>query len=84
MWQKSNPALGTIKKIEDLQEKVKRAAQSPKELNGLLTKDFNVICNTSAAWLSFEDINNPATFELSKFKGCYALGGVDLSIARVC
>ena len=82
MWQKSNPALGTIKKLDDLREKVKRASQSPKELNGLLTKDFNVICNTSAAWLSFEDINNPETFELSKFKGCYALGGVDLSISR--
>lgn len=82
MWQKSNPALGSIKKIDDLREKVKRAAQSPKELNGLLCKDFNVICSSSAAWLSFEDINNSATFELSKFKGCYALGGTDLSVSR--
>ncbi len=82
MWQKSNPALGAIKKLDDLKEKVKRAAQSPKELSGLLTKDFNIICNTSSAWLTFEDIENKATFELSKFKGCYALGGVDLSINR--
>ena len=81
-WIKSNPALGVIKRLDDLQSKVKRAAQSPQELNGLLTKDFNVICNTSAAWLSFEDINNPATFELSKFQGAYAIGGVDLSICR--
>ena len=82
MWQKSNPALGVIKRLDDLQAKVKRAAQSPQELNGLLTKDFNLICNTSAAWLSFEDIDNKATFELSKFKGSYAIGGVDLSICR--
>ena len=81
-WIKSNPALGVIKKIDDLQSKVKRAANSPQELNGLLTKDFNIICNTSSAWLSFDDINNTATFHLAQFKGAYAIGGVDLSICR--
>ena len=81
-WIKSNPALGTIKRLDDLQDKVQRAAQSPQELNGLLTKDFNVICNTSSAWLSFEDIDNKATFDLAQFKGAYAIGGVDLSICR--
>lgn len=82
MWQKANPALGTIKKVEDLKAKVKRAAESPKELNGLLTKDFNVICNTSQAWLSFEDIRNDAVFDLTRFKGKYALGGVDLALTN--
>jgi phage terminase large subunit-like protein len=79
-WIKSNPALGTIKKVEDLRAKVKRAAESPKDLNGLLCKDFNIITNTNRAWLTFEDIKNPAKFELSKFKGLYAVGGVDLSL----
>ena len=81
-WIKSNPALGTIKRLDDLQSKVKRAANNPQKLNGLLTKDFNVICNTAQAWLTFDDINNPATFELSKFKGSYAIGGVALSICH--
>lgn len=81
-WIKANPALGTIKKIEDLRAKVKRAAQSPKDLTGLLTKDFNVICNTGAAWLTFEEIENKAKFDLAQFKGKYAIGGVDLSMAR--
>jgi len=81
MWQKANPALGTIKKIEDLQAKVKRAAQSPKDLTGLLTKDFNIICNNNATWLLFEEIENKATFDLTQFKGKYAIGGVDLSMA---
>jgi phage terminase large subunit-like protein len=82
MWIKANPALGTIKKVEDLKSKVKRAAQSPKELTGLLTKDFNVICNTNSAWLLFDEIKNDATFDLSQFKGKYGIGGVDLSMAR--
>lgn len=80
MWQKANPALGSIKKIEDLQAKVKRAAQSPQDLTGVLVKDFNIIENQAAAWLTFEDLNNTETFNLEDFKGYYAVGGADLSI----
>lgn len=80
MWQKANPALGTIKKVEDLQLKVKRAAQSPNELIGLLTKDFNVIENQASAWLTFDDINNTDIFNLADFKNFYAVAGVDLSL----
>lgn len=80
MWQKANPALGSIKKIEDLQAKVKRAAQSPQDLTGVLVKDFNIIENQSMAWLTFEDINNTETFNIDDFKGYYAIGGADLSI----
>lgn len=81
-WIKANPALGTIKKVEDLQAKVKRASETPQELTGLLTKDFNVLCNTNRAWLTFDDIKNPAMFDLSKFAGLYAVGGVDLSLTN--
>lgn len=80
MWQKANPALGSIKKIEDLQAKVKRAVQSPQDLVGVLVKDFNVIENQALAWLTFEDLNNTATFSLEDFRGSYAIGGADLSI----
>lgn len=78
-WQKANPSLGTIKKLEDLQSKVKRAAQSPKDLTGLLVKDFNIIENQAKAWLTFEDLNNTETFSLESFRGSYAIGGADLS-----
>ena len=64
MWQKPNPSLGTIKKLEDLQAKVKRAAQSPRDLTGLLVKDFNIIENQAKAWLTFEDLNNTEKFSL--------------------
>jgi len=79
MWQKANPALGSIKKLDDIISKVERAKQSPKDLTGVLTKDFNCISTVSTAWLTFDDINNEATFDLADFKGYYCIGGVDLS-----
>ena len=79
-WEKSNPGLGTIKKLDDLIAKVERAKNSPRDLAGVLCKDFNVIQNVSTAWLTFEDVENPETFNLADFKGCYAIGGVDLSL----
>ena len=79
-WEKANPALGQIKKLEDLIAKVERAKNSPRDLAGILCKDFNIITSTSTAWLSFEDINNDETFSLEDFRGAYAIGGADLSI----
>lgn len=79
MWQKANPGLGTIKKLEDLVEKVERAKANQKDLPGLLTKDFNIRETMSGSWLTFEEINNTETFDIEKLKGSYAVGGVDLS-----
>ncbi|MBQ3231117.1 MAG: terminase large subunit [Clostridia bacterium] len=78
-WQKANPALGTIKKLDDLQTKIARARNSPNDLRGLLVKDFNVRDTLSTAWLNFEDIDNQATFDLSRFRNKFAIGGADLS-----
>ena len=78
-WEKANPALGSIKKIDDLRAKIKRAAQSPKDLTGVLVKDFNIIENQAQTWLLFEDIQNQKTFDIKDFRGSYFLGGVDLS-----
>ncbi|MBQ6739062.1 MAG: terminase large subunit [Synergistaceae bacterium] len=80
MWVKANPAIGKLKSISDLTVKVKRAENSPADLNGLLCKDFNVISNVNSAWLSWEAINNTEIFDIDKFKECYAIGGVDLSL----
>lgn len=79
-WEKANPGLSTIKKLSDLSEKVERAKNNPKDLSGVLTKDFNIRDTISTAWLSFDDINNEKTFDFSAFKNCYAIGGADLSI----
>ena len=79
-WQKANPGLGTVKKLDGLVEKVERAKSSPKDLGGVLVKDFNIRETVSTAWLSFFDINNETSFDLKRFRGCYAIGGADLSI----
>lgn len=79
-WEKANPGLNTIKKLDDLISKVSRARQSPRDLTGVLVKDFNVIQSASSTWLQFDEINNEETFDLSAFRGFYAIGGADLSI----
>ena len=79
-WIKANPALGAIKKPDDLTAKVERAKQNRNELSGVLCKEFNVRETVKTAWLSFDDINNEQTFDLEQFRGAYCIGGVDLSI----
>ena len=78
-WPKANPNLGVSKKIEDLEAKVAKAKQDPKCVPGLLCKDFDLRQATASAWLTFEDVNNEATFDLERFRGAYAIGGADLS-----
>lgn len=79
-WVKANPALCSIKKLDDLTAKVERAKQNRNELSGVLCKEFNVRETVKTAWLSFDDINSEETFTLNDFRGAYCIGGVDLSI----
>lgn len=79
-WKKANPALGSIKKTDDLTLKVERAKQNPNDLSGVLCKEFNIRETVKTAWLSFDAINNTETFDLEQFRGAYCIGGVDLSI----
>ena len=76
-WFKPNPALGTIKSIKDLRDKVNRAKNNPVELVNLLCKDFNVRQNDTQSWLTFEELNNDKKY--TEFKDCYCIGGCDLS-----
>jgi len=76
-WFKANPALGTIKSVKNLREKVERAKASPIELVNLLCKDFNVRQNSINAWLTFEDLNNEEIY--NDWKDSYCIGGADLS-----
>jgi phage terminase large subunit-like protein len=78
-WKKSNPALGTVKKIDNLETKVNKAKANPLLVKNLLTKDFNVRDTSSEAWLNFEQLNNTATFNIKELKPRYGIGGVDLS-----
>jgi len=78
-WSKSNPSLGLIKKISYLEDQLRKAKADKSDRVFMLAKDFNVKQSNSAAWLTEEIINNPDTFDINDFRGCIAIGGVDLS-----
>ena len=78
-WPKANPGLGTIKKFDDLEQKVERAINNPVEQSGVLTKEFNIRETNYNSWLTFDDLNNEETFNLEDYKGYYCIGGADLS-----
>lgn len=78
-WMKANPGLGTIKNYRTLKEKVEKAKSNPALVKNLVCKEFNIRETSSEAWLSFEEINNTATFDLAKLKPRYGIGGADLS-----
>ena len=78
-WKKANPGLGTIKNFQTLKEKVDRAKKNPLLVKNLICKEFNIPETSSEAWLTAEQVINPAHFDLSELKPRYGIGGVDLS-----
>lgn len=48
-------------------------------MSNLLTKDFNIRETSSEAWLTFEQLNNSATYNIKELKPSYGIGGCDLS-----
>lgn len=94
-WIKANPSIDEVKSREALKYKVNKAKQNPMLVKNLLCKDFCVRETSSEAWLTFEALNNTATFELDKANKRliykhdgieeilsyprYGIGGVDLS-----
>lgn len=78
-WPKANPGLGTIKKLEFLQDKVNEAKNNPSKLPTVLTKDFNIPENKAAAWLLFDEAVCEGTFDIRKMGFRYGIGGFDAS-----
>jgi len=78
-WKKANPGLGTIKSLEQLTAKVKKAQANPALVKNLVCKEFNIRETSSEAWLSFEQLNNTDTFDLAELRPRYGIGGADLS-----
>ncbi|QEK12589.1 terminase large subunit [Crassaminicella thermophila] len=78
-WYKANPGLGTIKKLDQLENKVNKAKANSLLVKNLLCKDFNVRETSSETWLTFEQLNNPATYDLEVLRPRYGIGGADLS-----
>lgn len=78
-WKKANPGLGTIKNLETLREKVRKAMANPHMVKNLVCKEFNIRETSGEAWLTFDQLNNTAKFSLEKLKPRYGIGGADLS-----
>lgn len=94
LWYKANPGLGPIKKVEYLEEQVRKAKNDITVLNETLTKDFNVVNVSNVSWLTADTINagayacyDPRMIDdedarnefLKQFDNTLVLGGLDLS-----
>lgn len=78
-WEKANPGLGPVKLYNELARNVERAKEDPDFLPSVLTKDFNVRDTVAGSWLTYEAANNTKKINMEMLRGCYAVGGVDLS-----
>lgn len=78
-WKKANPGLGTIKKLDALEQKVNKAKANPRLVKNLVCKDFNIRETTGESWLTFEQLDNQEKFNIEEMKPRYGIGGVDLA-----
>ena len=78
-WTKSNPSLGEIKQVSYLEDLMNKSKNDLATRVTMLCKDFNVKQTEDGSWLNFKDIENKDTFKIDELRGCYAVGGVDLS-----
>lgn len=77
-WEKANPSLDFVKDRETLRYKVNKAIENPMLVKNLLCKDFNVMETSDQSFLTFEQLNNTATFDIEKLKPRYGIFGIDL------
>ena len=78
-WVKSNPSLGVVKLPAYLEDVMNKSKNDHSTRVTMLCKDFNIKQVDQGAWLSFDDLNNEAKYEVNTLKNSYAIGGVDLS-----
>lgn len=79
LWMKSNPTLGIVKKWSYMEEQVALARKSKADRIFVLSKDFNIKQNSAQTWLNLEDYTYEARYDPESFRGCFALGAVDLA-----
>jgi phage terminase large subunit-like protein len=78
-WQKSNPGIGKIKKWSFLRNMINDAKTDTSTKAFVLAKDFNIKQNNAQAWLQENDIKNDNRYDLEDLRGCFGIGGADLS-----
>lgn len=80
--QKSNPNLGVSVSVDYMLEEIAIAEGSLSKKAEFLTKYCNIKQNSSIAWMNALDIQKAFSgnhLNLEDFRGCYAVGGIDLS-----
>ena len=79
--EKSNPNLGVSVSKAYLLEEIRIAKGSLSKRAEFITKYCNLKQNSSQAWLTYELVDGAGKKEytLKDFKGCYGVGGIDLS-----
>ena len=77
MWPKSNPGLGTVKKVEYMRAQVLKAKNDPSYTPTVLTKDLNLPANQASAYLSFEEAINDELFDFDPSVFRYCVVGID-------
>lgn len=79
-WIKSNPNLGITVTKKYLADQVLKAKNNPSEEVNILTKNFNVWCDSSSVWIPSHFItSNSADLHLDYFTGAKCFVGVDLA-----
>lgn len=78
---KANPNLGISPSVDFLLDEIAVAEQSLSSKAEFLTKYCNVKQNSSLAWLPAENVEaiSGESLKLEDFRGCYCVGGIDLS-----
>lgn len=78
-WYKANPNLGVTKKLSYLKSKVAKALSDATQVKNLVCKEFNIRETSLEAWLTFEQLDNQAKFDIKALKPRYGIAGCDLS-----
>ena len=80
-WIKANPSLGTLLRLEDLEEDWKRSKLTPSEKADFITKQLDVSVDSSeAAYLPIEILQrNREVIRMEELAGRMCYGGYDLS-----
>lgn len=80
---KSNPNLGVSVSAEYYLEQIEIARNSISKKVEFMTKFCNIKQNSAVAWLDYWDVmkcvHEKKPLSLEDFKGCYCVGGIDLS-----
>lgn len=80
---KSNPNLGVSVSAEYYLEQIEIARNSISKKIEFMTKFCNIKQNSAVAWLDYWDVmkcvHEEKPLSLEDFKGCYCVGGIDLS-----